>query len=154
MVADVAEEAVWIQKTLTTVLNQHAKPIRVTPRSKRWWGPAIKEAREGYCQARRAWQAQKISTASLTEARNSYYRTIRHSKRTCWEAFLAGPTDTPDQSNTEDAARCWLALSFTKSKGMALTPTLRGPGGRACHVYRRKGGLGTRNSLSTSSGRQ
>ena len=126
---DVAEEAAWIQETLSMVLNQHAKPIRVSPRSKRWWSTEIKEAREVYCQARRAWQAQKISTASLTEARNSYYRTIRHSKRTCWEAFLAGPTDTADQPNAENAARCWLALGFTKSKGMATTPTLRGPGG-------------------------
>jgi hypothetical protein len=71
--ADVAEEATWIQETLTAALNQHAKPIRVTPRSKRWWSPEIKEACEVYGQARRAWQAQNISTASLTEARNSYW---------------------------------------------------------------------------------
>jgi hypothetical protein len=76
-------EAIWIQETLTAVLNQHAKPIRVTPRSKRWWNHEIKEAREVYSQARRAWQAQNISTDSLREARNSYYRTIRHSKRAC-----------------------------------------------------------------------
>ncbi|KAL2004467.1 hypothetical protein VTN00DRAFT_3496 [Thermoascus crustaceus] len=31
---DVLEEATWIQNTLTAILNQHAKPIRVSPASK------------------------------------------------------------------------------------------------------------------------
>jgi hypothetical protein len=33
--ADVEEEAIWVQETLTAVLDRHAKPVRVTPRSKR-----------------------------------------------------------------------------------------------------------------------
>jgi hypothetical protein len=49
---DLTIEATWIQETLTIALNQHAKPVRVTPRSKRWWNQEIRDAREEYCQAR------------------------------------------------------------------------------------------------------
>ena len=127
---ELAGEAVWIQETLTAVLDQHAQPVWVTPRSKRWWNQEIKDARGVYCQARRAWQVQIISTNELREARNSYYRTIRRSKRACWEAFLRGPTELPDLTSAEDTARCWLALGFTKPKSTATTPTLRGPQGQ------------------------
>jgi len=70
---DLAGEAIWIQEALTAVLDQHAKQLRVTPRSKRWWGTEIKEARRIYSHARRTWQEQGISTAELREVRNSYY---------------------------------------------------------------------------------
>jgi ribonuclease HI len=127
-VTEVEGEAVWIQETLTAVLDQYAKPVRVTPRSKRWWNRDVKWAREAYCQARRAWQGQHITTTDLREARNDYYRTIRRAKRTCWESFLAGPTDIPDHSR-EETARCWVALRLTKSRTTAVTPTLKGPQG-------------------------
>ena len=52
LAAEVEEEAIWVQETLTAVLNQYAKPVRVTPRSKRWWNRDVKGAREAYCQAR------------------------------------------------------------------------------------------------------
>ena len=126
LAAEVEEEAIWVQETLTAVLDQYAKPVRVTPRSKRWWNRDVKEARETYCQARRAWQGQHITTTDLRETRNDYYRTIRRAKRTCWETFLAGPTDNPEYSN-EETARCWQALRLTKPKAIAITPTLKGP---------------------------
>src|SRR5699024_8586358 len=107
---DLAGEAIWIQEALTAVLNQHAKQLRVTPLSKRWWGTEIKEARRTYSHARRAWQGQEISTAELRKIRNNYYRTIRRAKRTCWETFLAGATD---QTGLGDTARCWRALDYT-----------------------------------------
>ncbi|ODM18159.1 hypothetical protein SI65_06030 [Aspergillus cristatus] len=124
---DLAGEAIWIQEALTAVLNRHAKQLRVTPLSKRWWGTEIKEARRTYSQARRAWQGQEISTTELREVRNSYYRAIRRAKRTCWETFLEGATDQPGLGDT---ARCWRALNYTKPRTMATTPTLRGPQGQ------------------------
>ena len=126
--ADVEEQAIWVQETLTAVLDRYAKPVRVTPRSKRWWNRDVKEAREAYCQARRAWQGQHIATTDLREARNDYYRTIRRAKRTCWETFLAGPTDASDHPR-EETARCWQALRFTKPEAVVITPTLKGPRG-------------------------
>ena len=124
---DLAGEAIWIQEALTAVLNQHAKQLRVTPLSKRWWGTEIKEARRTYSQARQAWQRQEIPTTELREIRNNYYRAIRQAKRTCWETFLEGTADRPGLGNT---ARCWRALDYTKPRTMATTPTLRGPQGQ------------------------
>jgi ribonuclease HI len=141
-VDDLTTEAIWAQETLTAVLNQHAKPVRVTPRSKRWWSQEIRDAREDYSQARRAWQAQEIPTDSYHETRNNYYRTIRRAKRACWEAFLGGgPTDLLGQPDAEDTARCWLALSLTKSKTTATTPTLRGPQGQTASTISEKEAL-------------
>jgi hypothetical protein len=97
---DLASEATWVQETLTVVLNQHAKPIRVNPRSKRWWNQEIRDARENYGQARRAWQAQTISTDSHKEARNSYYRMIRRT----WEALM---TVAAQGKSETGMARTW-----------------------------------------------
>ena len=124
---DLAGEAIWIQETLTAVLNQHAKQLRVTPQSKRWWGPEIKEARRTYSHARQEWKGQGISTTALREVRNSYYRAIRRAKRTCWETFLEGATDQPSLG---DSARCWQALGYTKPRTATTTPTLHGPQGQ------------------------
>ncbi|KAJ5453717.1 uncharacterized protein N7458_004673 [Penicillium daleae] len=147
-VAEVEGEAVWVQEKLTAVLDQYAKPVRVTPRSKRWWNRDVKGARGAYCQARRAWQGQHITTTDLREARNDYYRTIRKAKRTCWETFLAGPTDIPDHSR-EETARCWVELRLTKPKTTAVTPTLKGPQGEiAVSISER--GTGPKSRLPTS----
>ena len=124
---DLAGEAIWIQEALTAVLNQHAKQLRVTPLSKRWWGMEIKGARRNYSHARKAWQEQGISTAELREVRNSYYRAIRQAKRTCWETFLGGATAHPGPGDT---ARCWQALKYTKPRIATTTPTLHGPEGQ------------------------
>ena len=139
-VADVEEEAVWMQETLTEVLDQHAKPVRVTPRSKRWWKEDIKRARQAYSQARKAWRWQRVTTTGLHEVRNSYYRTIRTAKRTCWENFLAGTTDGPGHPR-EETALCWQALRLTNAKGLAITPTLQGPHGETAVITDEKEAL-------------
>ena len=123
---DLAGEAIWIQETLTAVLNQHAKQLRVTPQLKRWWGPVIREARGTYSHARKR-KGQEISTTELREVRNSYYRAIRRAKRICWESFLEGATDQQGKGNT---ARCWQALDYTKPRVATTTPTLHGPQGQ------------------------
>jgi hypothetical protein len=129
LAAQVEEEAIWVQETLTAVLDQYAKPVTVTLRLKRWWNRSVTEAREAYSHARRAWQAQHITTTDLQEARNDRNdsnRTVRRAKRTCWETFLAGPTYIPDHPR-EETARCWQALRLTKPKAVAITPTLNRP---------------------------
>ena len=52
--ADITSEAVWLQELLTSVLDQHARKLRVVACSKRWWGKLVKEARQAYAQAKRA----------------------------------------------------------------------------------------------------
>jgi hypothetical protein len=66
--ADVEKKAVWLQSTLTQVLNEHAKPIRVTPFSKRWWGPWVKNSRQAYARAKRTWKAGLGTDQELKEA--------------------------------------------------------------------------------------
>ncbi|KKA20574.1 reverse transcriptase [Rasamsonia emersonii CBS 393.64] len=123
---DIAREASWIQESMTAVLNQFAKPIRVCSCSKRWWQAEVKLARGTYTQARRAWQTGTLGDREHREARNTYYRAIRRAKRECWEAFLIGPMETGDLLGPEDATRCWQALRYTTPKAASTTPTLRG----------------------------
>lgn len=122
-----AREATCIQENLTIILNQRAKPARVSPRSKRWWNQEIKDARTAYNHARRTWQMQATPTEELREARNHYYRTIRRTKRACWEAFLVGPSSIGERHRPQDTARCWQALGFTKPSSATTIPTLHGP---------------------------
>lgn len=118
---DLAGEAIWIREALTAVLNQHAKQLRVTPQSKRWWGPEIKQARRTYSQARRAWQEQEIST---TELLLSSHPTSK--------AHLLGklPGGGKRPARPWDTARCWQALGYTKPRAATTTPKLRGPQGQ------------------------
>ena len=124
---DIASEALWIQEALTAVLDQHAKPIRLTPYSKRWWGPKVKEARGAYAREYRAWKSGALGDAEHREAQNLFYRTIRKAKRECWENFLEGPQESRESLGPEDSARCWRALQYTKPRVNSATPTLRGP---------------------------
>src|SRR3954464_11283974 len=87
---DVAGEAIWLQSTLTETLNQHAKCLRVSAHSKRWWSTDIKSQRQYYAQIKRAWEAGSTTDAELRKVRNGFYRTIRRAKRECWEVFLTG----------------------------------------------------------------
>ena len=70
-------------EALTDFLNQHAKQVRATAYSKRWWGPRVIEGRAIYTQARTRFQQGIIGTKGLREARNCYYRIIRREKREC-----------------------------------------------------------------------
>ena len=130
--SDVAEEAAWIQATLTEVINQHARQLRVTAYSKRWWGPRVKSERRLYGQAKRAWARGAIGRQDLKEARNQFYRTIREEKRGCWESFLQGPerNEIGEPLGQEDSARCWRALRYTSPRASTTTPVIKGPQGQ------------------------
>jgi ribonuclease HI len=138
---DVDEEALWIENSLTMVLSRHAKPTRLSPYSKRWWGEKIQKARNQYARARRAWRAGGVGDEDHCEARNSYYRTIRKAKRECWEAFLGGPQEVRDRLGPEDTTRCWQALRYTSPKTSDTTPTLRTAEGRTATTVDEKEAL-------------
>ena len=89
------------------------------PRTKRWWGAEIKEARRTYSHARREWKGQEISTTELRQVRNSYYRAIRRAKRICWKTFLEGATDQPSLGDT---AKCWQAHLMPRRELVSRTP--------------------------------
>ena len=38
---EIEEEVIWIETSLTQVLEQYAKPLRITLYSKRWWTPEV-----------------------------------------------------------------------------------------------------------------
>lgn len=71
------------ENRLTRLLNTHAKALRITAYSKRWWNEEVAKARKTWSQDKR-----RLSGAELRQARNAYYRTIRQAKRTCWQDFL------------------------------------------------------------------
>ena len=110
-----------MQATLTSVLDRHAKPVKLCARSKRWWRPELRHARSLWASARKQWQARACTRATFKAARADYYRQIRNAKRTCWESFLGGTQDSLDDPN-----RCWQALRYTKPPGNATTPALHG----------------------------
>jgi hypothetical protein len=38
---DLENKAVWLEEILIEILDKHAKPIRITAYSKRWWNSKI-----------------------------------------------------------------------------------------------------------------
>ena len=84
---DLENEAAWLEETLTKTLDKHAKPIRITAYSKRWWNPEVKEARFHYAKARRAYKLHG-NKEEVKLARNSFYKTLRKAKRIYWQNFL------------------------------------------------------------------
>jgi hypothetical protein len=114
--------------------------LRVTAYSKRWWGPKVKEARQAYAQAKRAWQEGVLILQDLREARNHFYRTVRRAKRECWQDFLVGPggMETKTRPSLEDSARCWAALRYTTLRANEATPVLKGPQGQIATTIEEK----------------
>lgn len=149
---EIAEEAVWIEKTFTKILDQYAKPIKLTSYSKRWWGEKVKKARSHYARIRRDWQAGLIEEKEHRENRNKYYRTIRQAKRECWETFIGGPQEVRDKLNSEDTAKCWQALRYTNPKTTGTTPTLRNSEGRTAATIEEKERLVLEHAFPTAPG--
>ena len=105
--AEIAEEAVWIQKMLSKVLDQHAKQLWVTAYSKRWWGPKIQEGRSAYARAKRAQKREQIEMKELKKVQNKFYRIIHQKKRECWEKFIKrSEKELGNSLEPEDSARC------------------------------------------------
>ncbi len=54
--SDIEQEALWIQETVTEILDEYTQPIKITPRSKRWWNKTVKESRKAFLRERRLHQ--------------------------------------------------------------------------------------------------
>src|SRR5579871_1788161 len=140
--SEIEREAVWIQETAVQILNKHAKQIRITPRSKRWWNETVKQARKGFLRCRRHYENGRTNWEELKTIRNAYYSTIRREKRLAWQRFLQGETENHevDGNNTSQAQktdeankrnelqgdenRCWIALRYQKPKTPSTTPSI------------------------------
>lgn len=128
---DLENEALWIENMLTETLNLHAKPLRITAYSKRWWNSIIKEARFKYSQTRRKFKSSfnnssRLIRNKLKSARNNYYYIVRKEKRKCWQNFLQGSTDILEENfNYEDKNRCWTALKYTSLRTSSSTPAIK-----------------------------
>ena len=122
---DLDTEVEWFEKSVTELLNNHAKVTRVSAYSKRWWNEEIAEARFSWAKAKKDLGRDEIRKQELKQARNSYYRTIRKAKRLSWQNFLQGKTGSiSQQSQSLDKNRCWTALKYTKPLQLKTTPAL------------------------------
>lgn len=113
------DEVDWFEKTLSVVLDAHAKVLRVTSFSKRWWNKEVSEARRVWAKEKKKWEKVTPDAAKFKQARNLFYRIIRKTKREYWQRFLQGGEE---QENITDAPkipvkdRCWTALRYTSPR--------------------------------------
>ena len=133
---DLESEAIWIEESLTKILNQFAKPLRITAFSKRWWNSEIQEARSHYAKARRDFKLICGDNTEVNRARNDYYITVRKAKRKCWQDFLQGVIE--DDSISLDNQRCWTALKYTSPRALSTTPTVKGNSGEVAITLEQK----------------
>ena len=131
---DLENEAAWLEETLTETLDKHAKPIRITAYSKRWWNPEVKEARFQYAKARRAYKLDG-NKEEVKLARNSFYKTVRKAKRICWQNFLQG---TIEDDPIDSQKRCWTALKYTSPRALSTTPIVKGNNGEVAITLEQK----------------
>ena len=92
---DLDKEVEGFESRLAQLLNAHAKVLRITAYSKRWWNDEVTQARKIWAQDKK-----RLSEEELRQARNLYYRTIRKAKRACWQDFL---------QKEEQSGHCWTA---------------------------------------------
>jgi hypothetical protein len=140
---DLENEATWIEESLTRILNQHAKALRVTAYSKRWWNSEVQEARSLYAKARRTYKLTGSESEKLevNKARNSYYVTVRKAKRRCWQDFLLGTTEEEDHTPLDGQKRCWTALRYTSPRALSTTPTVKDNNGEVATTLEQKEAL-------------
>jgi hypothetical protein len=73
---EVEKEAVWLQNTISKVLNQHTEPIRLSERSKPWWNEEIKKTRMKVGWTWRHHRNGRIPYKDIKEADKNLYRPI------------------------------------------------------------------------------
>jgi hypothetical protein len=110
---EVESEAAWIQDTLTDILNQKARRIRICARSKRWWNADIDSKRKAVGRAKRKLR-EEGGAERLKSARKDLKSEIRKAKRKMWQDFLINAKQYD----------VWRALEFTKPAMSITIPTL------------------------------
>lgn len=123
---DLDEEVGWLEENLADGFNTHAKIIRVTSFSKRWWNKEVAEARKTWAKAKKQWGTATPDRDKFKEARNLFYRAVRKAKR---QGFLQGEEKKDGIDSIKGSAkdRCWIALKYTQPRQHHTTPALKGP---------------------------
>lgn len=145
---DLDKEVEWFGSKIVELLNNHAKITRVSAYSKRWWNEEVAEARKRWAKDKRELSRDDDRKQELKQARNSYYRTIRKAKRLCWQNFLQGKKEIPQQqSQTLDQNRCRTALKYTKPLQFRTIPALKDPDGNIATSMKAKEALVRRSAF-------
>jgi hypothetical protein len=76
MTDKIQEEAEWIRVQLTEMLDKYARKIRITARSKWWWGPEIKAARQQYSKVCHVRQ-RGVATLDQEKAAQKTYKCLQ-----------------------------------------------------------------------------
>ena len=108
------EEIDWIQNKLVQVLDDHVRRITICARSKRWWNDDIVSKRHQLSRVLRFRKTGRASQAAVKEAKKALRRSIRRSRRACWEKFL-------EEANGDDI---WAIPRYTKPQKATAVPTI------------------------------
>lgn len=84
---DLDDEVEWFESKVSLFLNKHAKILRVSPFSKRWWNEKVAEARKSWAKAKKTYGGDIRYKFKLKQARNTYYHIVRKVKRVYWQKF-------------------------------------------------------------------
>src|SRR5262249_43506368 len=121
-------------QTLTDAIQhaiQQAAPIiKRAPQAKVWWNEDIKEKRRIMKSTYRDWKGdrEEVNWNFFTEARNTYFRSIRQAKTESWTKFL-------EDAQGKDAFQ---VLRFTKPRHTEKTPTIAREGNPPAHSFEEK----------------
>lgn len=118
-----------MESTLTEILNQNCKLMRVTFYSKKWWNKEVEVACKVWAKEKKLWGKITPDRERFKKARNKFYRIVRKTKRECWQNFLEGKEEISDPPKVwpDDKNRCWIALKYTKPQATSTTPVLKRP---------------------------
>ena len=108
-------EAKWMGGTITAVLNQYAKQLRITARSKRWWSEDINECRKAVSTAKTAQRHGVGTKQEVRKTQKDLHKTMNKEKRQMWGGFLQGA----------ERDQHWLALRYCSPWASNTTPGIR-----------------------------
>ncbi len=95
---DLNQEVEWMESTLTEILNQNCKLMRVTSYSKKWWNKEVEVARKVWAKEKKLWGKITPDRERFKKARNDFYRIVHKAKRECWQNLLEGEDEISDPS--------------------------------------------------------
>lgn len=81
-------EGKLFEKSVTELLNNHAKMKRLSAYSKWRWNKEMMEAKSSWAKVKKNLRRDEIRKQGLKQFQNSYYWTIRKVNRLSWQNFL------------------------------------------------------------------
>ena len=82
----------WFEKSVTELLNNHAKVIRISAYFKQWQNKKVAKARSNWAKTKRDVGRDETQKQELKQNRNLSYQIIRKVKRLSWQNFLQKKT--------------------------------------------------------------